>query len=268
MRIIIVGCGSIGTKLATAADEMEEVTRIYLIDAVRELADNLAAKLTKASVVDSVEDELYHADLVIEAASQEAAREVAMTTVNRGVDVMIMSVGALVDDEYREAFFDKAKQTAAKIYIPSGAIAGTDALRAAHIDELESVDLITTKGPKSLAHIPYVEANNIDVDKLDKPTVIYNGTAREAVKDFPKNINVAATVSLLGVGFDRTHVTIIADPSVKVNSHELRIKGAFGEMVCHTYNLPSPDNPKTSYLASLSAISALKRIIRKQWIGI
>ena len=268
MRITIVGCGSIGSKLAEFADGMAEVKRIYLLDVERKLAEDLAARLNKAIVVDSVEDELYHCDLVIEAASQEAAKEIAMMTVNRGVDIMIMSVGALVDDEYREAFFEKAKQTAAKIYIPSGAIAGTDGLRAAHIDELESVELITTKGPKSLAHVKYCEDNNIDVNKYTSPTVIYNGTAREAVKDFPKNINVAATVSLLGVGFDRTHVKIVVDPAATVNSHELRIRGAFGEMVCHTYNVPSPDNPKTSYLASLSAISALKRIVRKQWIGI
>ncbi|MBO7409377.1 MAG: aspartate dehydrogenase [Candidatus Methanomethylophilaceae archaeon] len=268
MRITIVGCGSIGSKLAKFADGMEEVKRIYLLDVQKKLAEDLAATLNKGIVVDSVEDELYHCDLVIEAASQEAAKEVAMMTVNRGVDIMLMSVGALVDDEYREAFFDKAKQTAAKIYIPSGAIAGTDVLRAAHIDEIESVELITTKGPKSLAHVKYLEDNHIDVTKYDSPTVIYNGTAREAVKDFPQNINVAATVSLLGIGFDRTHVKIVLDPAATVNSHELRIRGAFGETVCHTDNKPSPDNPKTSYLASLSAEAALKRIIRKQYIGI
>ena len=101
MRITIVGCGSIGSKLAKFADGMEEVKRIYLLDVQKKLAEDLAATLNKGIVVDSVEDELYHCDLVIEAASQEAAKEVAMMTVNRGVDIMIMSVGALVDDEYR-----------------------------------------------------------------------------------------------------------------------------------------------------------------------
>ena len=268
MRLTIVGCGSRGSKLAEAADKMMEVKRIYLVDEDKARAEALAATVNKAEVVEDVEEELYHCDLVIECATQAAARQVIPKVVARGVDIMIMSVGALVDDDFREAVTEKAKMCDSKIYIPSGAIAGTDGLRAAHIDELESVELITTKGPKSLAHVKYCEDNNINVDKYDSPTVIYNGTAREAVKDFPKNINVAATVSLLGVGFDRTHVKIILDPAATVNSHELRIKGKFGEMVCHTYNLPSPDNPKTSYLASLSAISALKRIIRKQWIGI
>ena len=110
--------------------------------------------------------------------------------------------------------------------------------------------------------------HGIDVDKLTEPTTVFSGTARDAVKLFPKNINVAATVSLLGVGFDKTKVTIVVDPAIHSNSHELRIKGEFGQMVCHTFNVPSPDNPKTSYLAAMSAISALKRIVRNEWIGI
>lgn len=268
MRITIVGCGSIGSKLAEAADAMSEVKRIYLIDEEKHLAEDLAARLNKAIVVESVEEELYHCDLVIEAASQDAAREVAMTTVSRGVDIMAMSVGAFVDDSFREEVFEKAKQTDARIFIPSGAICGTDGLRAANKDDLDEVELITRKGPKSLAHVKYCEDNGIDVYSFEEPSTIFSGTAREAVKHFPRNINVAATVSLLGVGFDKTRVTIIVDPEATSNSHELRLKGAFGEMTCHTYNVPSPDNPKTSYLASLSAISALERIIRKQWIGI
>ena len=268
MRIMIVGCGSIGTKLARAADAMAEVKRIYLIDEIPELADKLASELDKAIAVSNLEDELYHCDLVIEAASQRAAKQVAMLTISRGVDMMMMSVGALVDDEYRTELFDKAKQTGANIYIPSGAISGVDGLRAAHNDELDSVELITKKGPKSLSGVKYIEDEGIDVMKITEPTVVYSGCARDAVVAFPKNVNVAATVSLLGIGFDKTQVTIICDPAAKSNSHELRIKGAFGEMNCHTYNVPSPDNPKTSYLASLSAISALRRIIRREWIGI
>ena len=268
MRITIVGCGSIGSRLAKAADDMEEVKRIYLVDIRKDLADNVAASLRKAIVVDSVEDELYHCDLVIEASSQAAAKEVAPKVVARGVDIMIMSVGSLVDDDYRNTLFQSAKEHEAKIFIPTGALCGVDGLRSASCDEIDSVELITTKGPKSLAGVQYLVDKGIEVDKIKEKTVIYSGPAREAVKIFPKNINVAATVSLLGLGFDRTKVTIVVDPEAKSNSHELIVKGKFGTMNCHTYNVPSPDNPKTSYLASLSAISALKRIIRKEWIGI
>lgn len=268
MRITIVGCGSIGSKLAKAADEMAEVKRIYLIDEDPARSEKLYSQLNKAIIINDVEEELYHSDLVIEAASQKAAAAIVPKVVARGVDIMIMSVGALVDDDFRESVKEKATLSEAKIFIPSGAVCGTDGLRSSAVGELEEVELITIKGPKSLEGVDWIEEHGIDVDKLTEPTVVFSGTARDAVKLFPKNINVAATVSLLGVGFDKTKVTIVADPASHSNSHELRVKGEFGEMTCHTYNVPSPDNPKTSYLAAMSAISALKRIVRNEWIGI
>ena len=268
MRITIVGCGSIGSKLAKAADGMSEVKRIYLMDIHKEVAERIAAGLKKAIVINSVEEELYHTDLVIEAASHAAAKEILPKVVSRGVDIMIMSVGSLVDDDFRNMVFEKAKISEAKVYIPTGALCGTDGLRSASVDEMDEVELITMKGPKSLLDVEYIEKKGIDVEKITERTVIYSGFAREAVKLFPRNVNVAATVSLLGIGFDKTKVTVVVDPDIKSNSHELRIKGKFGEMNCHTYNYPEPDNPKTSHLATLSAISALKRIVRNEWFGI
>jgi len=268
MRITIIGCGSIGSKLAKAADEMNEVKRIYLMDIRKGTAEKVAAGLNKAIVIESVEDELYHSDLVIESASQEAAKEILPKVVARGVDIMIMSVGSLVDDDFRTMVFDKAKVSEAKIYIPTGALCGVDGLRSASVDEMEEVELITMKGPKSLLGVKFIEEKGIDVEKITEKTTIYSGYAREAVKLFPRNVNVAATVSLLGIGFDKTKVTVVVDPDIKSNSHELRIKGKFGVMNCHTYNIPEPDNPKTSHLATLSAIAALKRIVRNEWFGV
>ncbi len=268
MRITIVGCGSIGSKLAKAADEMNEVKRIYLMDIRKEVAEKVAAELNKAIVIDSVDEELYHSDLVVEAASQEAARDILPKVVTRGVDIMIMSVGTFVDDEFRNMIFEKAKVSEARVFIPTGALCGVDGLRSAVIDDVDEVELITTKSPKSLRGVAYVEKKGIDVEKFTEKTTIYSGCAREAVKLFPKNVNVAATVSLLGIGFDKTKVTVVVDPDIKSNSHELRIKGKFGEMNCHTYNIPEPDNPRTSHLATLSAIAALKRLARNEWFGI
>jgi len=268
MRITIVGCGSRGTKLAEAADEMMEVKRIYLVDIDKSRAEAVANGLNKAEVVDNVEEELYHCDLVIECATQAAAIEVIPKVVARGVDIMIMSVGALVDDDFRENIIEKAKQCEAKVYIPSGAISGTDGLRASTVGEIQHVELITTKPPISFEGVKYIEEKGIDLKSIKEKTVLYTGTAREAVQLFPRNINVAAIVSILGIGFDKTKVTIAVDPDIKINSHELRIKGEFGEMISHTYNVPSPINPKTSNLSVFSAIAALQRIVKNQWIGI
>ncbi len=268
MRITIVGCGSIGSKLAKAADEMAEVKRIYLMDEDIPKAEGLASKLNKAIVIKDIEEELYHSDLVIEAASQRAVTEIVPKIISRGVDIMIMSVGALVDDAFREIIREKAIQSEAKIFIPSGAVCGTDGLRSSAVGELEEVELITTNGPKSLEGINWIMEHSINLDKITERTTIFSGTARDAVKLFPRNVNVAATVALLGVGFDMTKVTLVLDPEIHSNSHELRVRGEFGQMTCHTYNVLAPDNPKTSHLAAMSAISALKRIVRNEWIGI
>lgn len=268
MRITIVGCGSIGIMLARAADEMADVKRIYVMDTQPERAAALASELKKAIMVDDVEEELYHCDLVIEAATQDAARAILPKVVARGVDVMVTSVGVLVDDEFRAAVTEKAKECESKIYIPSGALAGTDALRSAAVAELEDVELVVVKGPKSFAGVRYVIENGIDINALTERTVIFEGNAREAVQFFPKNVNAAATVSLLGIGFDRTKVKVVLDPVSRINSFELRVKGEFGDTVSITNNVPSDQNPKNSTLAGLSAISALKRIVRNEWIGI
>ena len=268
MRLTIVGCGSIGTKLAKAADEMQEVKRIYLIDSDQARAQQVADQLQKAIVVKSVEEELYHCDLVVEAASQAAAAEILPKVVGRGVDIMLMSVGALVDDKFRASVFEKSKNSGSKIMIPSGAVAGADVLRSASMDDLTAVELTTTKSPGSLRDIQYLKDTDVEIEKIKEPTVIFDGSARDAVRLFPKNINVAATVSILGVGFDRTRIRIILDPHIRSNTHELVIIGAFGKSVCHTDNVPSPDNPRTSHLAALSAISVLHRIIRNEWVGI
>jgi len=188
--------------------------------------------------------------------------------VGRGVDIMIMSVGALVDDDYRKNVYDTARTTGARILVPSGAVCGTDGLSSAAAGRIDEVELITTKNPHSIVDVPYLIEKGIDVNKIRTPTVIYEGPAREAVKLFPKNVNVAAAVSIMGIGFDRTKVKIILDPKTKANSHELIVRGEFGEIISKTSNVPSPSNPSTSYLAALSAIAALKRIIRNDWVGI
>jgi aspartate dehydrogenase len=268
MRITIVGLGSRGTKLAEAADKMMEVKRIYLLDVKKERAEEVAATINKAEIIDNIDEELYHCDLVIECATQSAAKEIIPKVVARGVDIMVMSVGALVDDEFRQSVTEKAAQCDAKVYIPSGAICGTDGLRSSAIGEVEEVELITTMPATSFDDVPYVVKEGIDLKSIKEKTVLFTGTAREAVQLFPRNVNVAAIVSIMGVGFDRTKVTIAADPETKINAHELKIKGEFGKLCTHTYNVPSTINPRTSNLAVFSAISALERIVKNQWIGI
>ncbi len=272
MRLLIIGCGSIGNVLATAADSIEEIDRYYLTDKIEEKAEAKVKEHPKAGFVQFEDTAILRAmddvELVVEAASQEAVGKFAPICLERGRDIMVMSVGAFENDELRERCYALSKNKRGRLYIPSGAVCGTDGLRSASASQIDEVHLISTKGPAGFRNVAYLAEKKVDVDGLAKPTVLYDGPAREAVRLFPKNINVAATISMLGVGFERTKVTLVCDPKARTNSHLLIVKGPFGEIRAETKNAPFPSNPATSYLAALSAVAALKGIVANRWIGV
>ena len=254
MRLGIIGCGAIGTDVAVYADTMNEIEKIYLFDIDKKAEEKLLKKINKAKCK-SVKDFLNDVDVVFEAASQQAVNEYAEIVLKAGKDFVLMSVGGLFDDKFRYKLENIAKNKHCKIYVPSGAICGIDGVLSASIDKIDEVTLVTTKSPKALGK------------DLDKRTVVFRGTARDAVKKFPQNINVAASLSLAGVGFDETRVEIVADPVATRNIHKILAHGGFGRLRAEIENMPNPNNPKTSYMASLSAIATLKRIISPIQIG-
>ena len=267
MKIGIIGCGFIGRTLANAAQELPEVEEILLLDTTLSVAEREAVSLDKSRAVETLDQMLPEADLVAEAANQEAVKQYAPAVLEAGRDLLIMSIGALVDDELWEGLQEKAKEKGCQVYLPTGGLGGLDLLKSASQAQLSEVQLVTTKPPKALAAVPEITSQGIDLLSLREPLVVFEGTAREAVSRFPQNINVAATVALAGVGFDRTRVKIIADPGMTRNYHELIVEGRFGKMRCSMLNAPSTTNPSTSYLAALSAISTLKNIVGGVWIG-
>lgn len=198
-------------------------------------------------------------DIVVEAASQDAVREFGKMILESGKDMMVMSVGALAEGRFLAELLETAARKNCRIYVPTGAIAGIDAIRSvSHL--LESVTLTTTKSPKALAGAPFFETSKIKLDDIEESTVIYEGSADKAVKAFPANVNVAAVLSLAGIGVDKTKVRIVADPQAATNQHEIVATGSFGEIRITVNNVPSPGNPKTSFLAVLSAIECLRSI--------
>jgi aspartate dehydrogenase len=254
MNLGIIGCGAIGTDVAKAADKIDEIDKIYLFDKKKIASEKLVQFLNKA-VIKPVEDFLIDVDIVFEAASQKAVEEYAELVINAGKDLVLMSVGSLFDDKFRIHLENIAKENNCKIYIPSGAVCGIDGVLSASIDYMDEVTLVTTKPPESLGI------------KTNSRRIIFKGKAREAVKIFPKNINVAASLSLAGIGFDRTNVEIVADPVATRISHKILAHGKFGRLRAEVENMPNPNNPKSSYMASLSAIATLKRIINPIQIG-
>jgi aspartate dehydrogenase len=248
MRIGIIGCGAIGSDVTRAADKMTEIDTIYIFDKKKKTAMALARD-TKKAVVKKVKDFLPDVDAVMEAASQDAVMEYAEMILQAGKNLIILSIGSLLDEDFRKRLMAIATEKKCKIYLPSGAVCGIDGIKAAQMAEVNQVTLVTTKPPASLGI------------KTDKRQTLFDGYAREAIEKFPRNINVAACLSLAGTGFDTTNVKIVVDPVTAYNSHRILAHGKFGRLRSEMENLPNPRNPKTSYMASLSAISCLRKLI-------
>jgi aspartate dehydrogenase len=268
VNICIIGCGAIGTTIARGVENMPQIDKVYLTDRSQECATMVQEKLSKVQYVPDIVPILGDIGLVVEAASQDAARYYIPLALSAGVDTLIMSVGVLQDEEFQEDAYQLANRGGARIYIPSGAVGGIDALGAASSEDIDKVTLTTTKPPTAFGPSPYLQSKGIDPESLRVRTELFHGPAKDAVVHFPQNINVAATISLAGIGFEKTMVRIVCDPQVKTNEHRLQASGKFGELDMVTRNVPSPRNPKTSYLAALSAISAVRKITGSTWVGV
>ena len=197
-------------------------------------------------------------DVVVEAASHEAVRSFGADVLASGVALIVLSAGALADDALRERLEHAAVKSGALLYVPSGGIGGLDAIKTACIAGVDEVTIAVTKPARAWKGIPYVERLGIDLDRLSGPTVLYDGPARDGVPHFPANVNIAAVLSLAGIGFDRTRLKAVADPQLTHNTHYIEVRGKTGNISIKLENVPSPDNPKTAWLACYSALAALK----------
>jgi aspartate dehydrogenase len=204
------------------------------------------------------------ADLVVEAASAKVSAGIVKKAIRKRKDVLVMSVGGLVGEE---GLLDLARKKSVRVYIPSGAICGIDGLKASSFGRIDSVTITTRKPPRGLEGAPYLVKNGIDVSCVKDETVIFEGNAEAAIKGFPQNVNVCATLSLAGIGAGRTSVRIVTSPHYTRNTHEVEIKGDFGVITTRTDNAPSSRNPKTSALAILSAIASLAGVSDSVRIG-
>jgi aspartate dehydrogenase len=269
MNIGIIGCGFIGTTIGAAMQQMEGIDEIPAVDTNYDSAVEMGSKLSKVRIYRSedLKDFIAKSDMVIEAASQEAVERIGPHVVEKGKDLMILSVGALVDDDLWYKLKDAARRSRARIFVPSGAIAGIDGIFAGSMAGIDCVTLTVTKPPKGLTLPPSMYDRSQELANISEPMVMFDGSAREAVRLFPKNVNVAATIALAGIGFDRTRVKIVADPRVSRNRHRVEVRGRFGDMEVKMFNLPSTTNPRTSYMAPLSAISMIQKIINGVYIG-
>ena len=267
LKIGLVGCGAIGAEIAKAVDSSAfDANLVAVCDHNPETAAALINSLQHKPAKVKLDELVSLSDVVVEAASQKAVPAIARAALVAGKKLMIMSVGALANGELFAEIKALAKEHGARVYLPSGAISGLDGLKSASIGTIRSVTLTTTKNPAGLKGAPYILENKIDLDALAGPTQIFEGSALAAVKAFPANVNVAATL-FLAAGESEVHVKVVADPGIHVNRHEIVVEGDFGRITTQVENVPSPRNPKTSYLAALSAIATLRSIVEPVKIG-
>ncbi len=239
----LIGCGAIASIIAQAVEQrLVKCDKLILYDCESEKAEALKASLRFPAVIVASVDEMLRLQpkVVVEAASQQAVRDYARRIVNADVDLIVMSTGALLD----------LNVDMSKVHVPSGAIGGLDAVASAALTAIDEVILSSRKNPKAFG------MNNKEAK------LVYEGNAEEAVKRFPREMNVAATLALT-VKPAKVKVHVISDPQVQRNTHEIQVKWRFGEMFLQFANDPHPDNPHTSALAAWSAIKLLETLLKQ-----
>ena len=256
-RVAIAGLGPIGLKVAAALDAGINGLTLAAVAVgdpgkPRPALDRLRRRppvLPLAQLADA-------ADLVVECAPAALLRAVVEPFVTRGKTALVLSCGALLENY---ELVDLAKKHGGQIAVPTGALIGLDAVTAAAQGVIHSVRMVTRKPPAGLAGAPYVVANRIDIENLRAPTKIFEGSAREGAKGFPANVNVAAALSLAGIGADRTTLEIWADPGIDRNMHSIEVDADSARFSMSIANVPS-ENPKTGRITALSVIAYLRKL--------
>lgn len=259
MKVGIAGLGAIGLKVARSIDEGAIPGLTLAAASARDrdkAARNLATFRSPPKLV-RLADLAGEADVVVECIPSKHFREVAEPTVQAGKRLMTLSVGALLD---HFDLVDLAWKTGAKILVPSGAILGLDAIRAVAEGNVASVRIVTRKPPAGLEGAPLLVARGMSVADIKEPLKVFEGSARDAVKGFPANVNVAVAVSLAGIGPDRTQIEVWADPGVTRNTHTVLVKSDSSDLTMTIENIPSKENPRTGTITALSVIAALRRL--------
>lgn len=248
IKIGVAGCGALGSIVVKSLQKniegfdfigISDITNPD-IDAPNMGFDELAEKC----------------DWIVECLPPKIVPDLADIVLSKGKTLVMISACAMI--LYPE-LLEKAKNSAGRVLIPSGALSGLDAVAALNCAQIDSATIATTKPPKGLNGAPYITENNIELNDLTEPKLIFKGNAYEAAKAFPANVNVAATLSLAGIGPEKTSVEVWVDPDIKGNAHKITVKGGTSTITSEILNLPDPNNPKSSQLAGYSIVAFLKK---------
>jgi aspartate dehydrogenase len=257
-RVGLIGCGGIAQDVVAALRGQSVPNDVQIVGALARPGRSDAArqKLPDVDIFEALEDIASQRPVIIaEVASQQAVAEHGEQVLRSGIDLLVISVGALADAQLFDRLQSSAEAGNSRLLVPAGAIGGLDAIAAMRLGGLTFARYRSRKPPAAWRGSPAEKV--VDLGKLATPTVLYTGSAREAALLYPQNANVAAAVALAGLGFERTQVELVADPGAPGNVHEIEVEGSAGRFAIQLAGKPSRTNPKTSALAALSVARAL-----------
>jgi aspartate dehydrogenase len=264
LRVAVVGLGSIGIRVVEALDRGIDGLALAGVSVQNpEKHRSRLANLTKSPAILPIEALCDVADMVIECAPSRLLRSIVAPFVKSGKTAVVLSAGALLE---HEDLIELAKQNGGQIVVPTGALIGLDAVTAAAVGKIHSIRMVTRKPVRGLAGAPYIIENNIDIEQITEPLKIFDGTAREAAKGFPANLNVAVALSLAGIGPDRTTLEIWADPALTRNVHRVEVESDSARFSMSIENIPS-ENPKSGLITALSVIAYLRKLRASLRVG-
>jgi aspartate dehydrogenase len=255
-ELLLIGCGAMGRQVMRDLRHDPRIRVSCILEEPQRCAEVRREVGDSVRVVSAVEEIARKPDFALECAGHRAVQTAVVALLRAGVDVIVASVGALAEPGLPEMLEQSALAGKAHVTLIPGAIAGIDALSAARARRLDAVSYTGRKPPHAWTGTP--AERDFDLSKLDRATTIFSGTARAAARAYPKNANVAAMVALAGIGFERTEVTLLADPAVTANTHSIHARGQFGELQLTVSAQPLAENPKTSELAALSVLRAVR----------
>lgn len=266
LRLAVAGLGAIGLVVARQVDagRVEGLALAAVSARDRDRARRVTAEFASAPAILGLGELAEVADVVVECVPAAAFLDVARPVLERGRILVPLSVGALLD---HMELVDVAREAGGRILVPTGALLGLDAVRAVARGRVHSITMVTRKPPAGLQGAPHLVSNGISLDGLKEAKCLFTGSAREAAKGFPANLNVAAALALAGIGPELTQIEIWADPAVRHNTHTIDIRSDSSDLSMTIRNTPSEDNPRTGKVTALSVIAALERLTAPLVVG-
>lgn len=256
-RIALIGYGAIGKDVYKELLSLTGQTKLSMLIYSRSI-DVSFVETDCTQIASSFEEVLaYQPDWVVECAGQEAVRAYVPTLLEKGISVILTSVGALADDALLKSIMRQLEKRKAQLVVPSGAVGGLDYIQS--VKKAKDLEIVYESRKPIAAWSKELSSLNIKLDEITHEILLFEGSAAEAAIKYPKNLNVAATLALAGIGMERTMVRAVVDPKITRNQHIIQVSSQFGDMKITISNTPSPDNPKSSWIVARSISSILSR---------